>query len=102
MNQEYLVERVDSSAVIRLAGELDGLAAPAVRRAMDRAVSMPVERVVLDLSRLMFIDSIGLGAIVAAYREAVSRGMQFRLGDPATPAVARVLHATGLDDALTL
>jgi anti-anti-sigma factor len=101
VNQDYLVEQVDSSAVIRLAGELDALAAPAVQRAMDRAVSMPVESVVLDLSGLIFIDSTGVGVIVVAYREAVGRGMRFRLGDATTPAVARVLHATGLDDALT-
>jgi len=88
--------------VIRLAGEIDAMAAAAVERAMRRATAMSVETVVLDLSGVLFIDSGGLGAIVAAYREAAARRVGFRLGEPATPAVARVLRATGLDDGLTL
>jgi anti-sigma B factor antagonist len=102
VNRDFLVERAGSSAVIRLAGEIDAVAAPAVERAMRRATGMPVQTVVLDLSGVLFIDSGGLGAIVAAYREAAARRVGFRLGEPATPAVARVLRATGLDDGLTL
>jgi anti-sigma B factor antagonist len=97
---EFLVERTGSSAVIRLGGELDILTAPAVERAMATAVSMPVRTVVLDISGVLFIDSSGLGAVVAAHREAAARRVILRLSAPATPGVARVLHSTGLDDVL--
>jgi anti-sigma B factor antagonist len=96
VNREFLVEVRGSSAAVRLAGEIDILAGPAVERAVVRAVAMSVRTIVMDLSAVTFIDSTGLGALVAAYREAASHGRGFRIDNPSTPAVARVLDTTGV------
>ena len=55
---------------------------------------------VINLDGVTFVDSSGLGAIVAGYHTATALGVGYRIGPAATPAVARVLAVTGLGEAL--
>jgi anti-sigma B factor antagonist len=56
----------------------------------------------LDLTRLSFIDSRGVAALVAAAREAESAGGTLEVEARLTRQVARVFAITGLNDVLTL
>ena len=51
-------------AIITIDGRLDALSAPEFRN--NRSVIDPEKKVVLDLEKLDFIDSTGLGAIIGA------------------------------------
>lgn len=57
--------------------------------------------VVLDLSELTFIDSTGLGILVAAYRRARAVGSDLVLQHP-KPNIAKVFAISGLDRVLTI
>jgi anti-sigma B factor antagonist len=58
------------------------------------------ERVILDLSRVDFIDSSGLGAIVAAMKQ-LGNGRKLDLAG-LTPTVAKVFRLTRMDTVFNL
>jgi anti-sigma B factor antagonist len=97
VNREFLVEVRGDAAYVLLSGEIDMLAAPAVRRAIDRALSAPASGVVINLDAVTFMDSTGLGAIIIGYRAAERLGRGYRLGPAGVPIIARTLAVTGLD-----
>jgi anti-sigma B factor antagonist len=100
VNREFLADRRGDAVHVLLTGEIDVAAVPAVSRSLRRAFGASAASVVVNLDAVTFIDSSGLGAIVAGYHEAVARHLGFSIGPPAVPAVARVLSATGLREAL--
>lgn len=63
----------DHCIVLRLQGELELFTAHRLRREGDRVASAAAPRVILDLSRISFIDSAGMGAIVGLYKRARGR-----------------------------
>ena len=52
----------------------------------------------LNLAEITFVDSTGIGAMVALAGDAADAGIDFGLQDPA-PRVRRILQITGLLDA---
>jgi anti-sigma B factor antagonist len=56
------------SAVLALSGEVDVAAGPAVREGLLKLTSSGVRHVVVDLRQVDFLDSVGLGVLVAASR----------------------------------
>ena len=91
------VAEVGPDLLIRVLDErIDAAAAVQFRDAMRSATDGGHLRVVLDLSRVAFVDSSGLGAIIAAMKH---------LGGERTlelaalqPAVAKVFRLTRLDE----
>lgn len=57
-------------------------------------------RVVLDLSHVAFLDSSGLGAVVAAMKQ-VGPGRRLELAG-LTPTVEKVFHLTRMDTVFTI
>lgn len=79
-----------------LAGEFDTTNAAHLRAVLVRAVDQAGEPgLEVDLSAVRFVDSMGLGALVAAFHRARGRGVPFRVGQ-ASPVAARLLNMTGL------
>ena len=79
-------------------GELDLASAPELRRELRRAiVAGPV--VVVDLSAVALIDSVGLGLLVGAHRRARDAGGSLVVVAPSDRLVA-LLADTGLDHVL--
>ena len=71
-------ERVVGAArVVSAAGELDGATAGRLRAAVDRALDALPAAVVVDLTRVTFIDSAGVRAVLD--RRAVIRALDSRL-----------------------
>ena len=87
----------DGAVVLRVTGDMD----------VDSAYRVPDEvaalfdgsrpaAVVLDLSGVTFLDSVGLGMLVRAQDEAAAQNAAFRLRAPSAP-VTRVLSITAMD-----
>lgn len=90
-------------SVLRISGELDLVTSPVVRRHVHDAVAAGRHDVVLDLSRVRFCDSSGVGVLIAARRLLHSCRGRLRLILPAQGAatgegshVNRVLAALGV------
>jgi anti-anti-sigma factor len=62
------VEPGDDVTVITVTGELDLATVPAMRGALLGTADRPGRRLVLDLSGVTFIDSVGVGAVLHAKR----------------------------------
>ncbi|MGC5022376.1 STAS domain-containing protein [Micromonospora sp. DT47] len=85
-----------SAVRIRVHGEMDVATAGLVHDAVIAALtSDSVRRVVLDVADLTFIDSSGMGTLVACQRAVEVRGGALRL-ENLTPPVRRQLFAAGL------
>jgi len=91
----------DGVVVVTPCGELDVAGTPALEDALARAAAEPeVAGVVVDLSRLEFMDSSGLRAVVLADRQLRERGLRFALVRGGEP-VHRVFELTRMTNRLT-
>ncbi|MDN4597743.1 STAS domain-containing protein [Leifsonia virtsii] len=88
--------RPDGVAVLAAEGRINLVTATAVRREVQRVVDEGHTRLALDLSRVEFIDSSGLGALVSGLKTARTAGGDLRLV-AASEQVAGVLRLTNLD-----
>ncbi|MFC8917558.1 STAS domain-containing protein [Streptomyces sp. NPDC047821] len=87
--------------VLSVQGELDLVSSPVVRRRVHDAVAEGRRDLVLDLSRVQFCDSSGVGVLIASRRLLHSCRGRLRLILPARGAVEgshvnRVLAALGV------
>ncbi len=70
--------------------------------AYDDAITLQtVPHLVVDLSRVTFMDSTGLGTLVAALNQATARGGTLSVAG-ASARIAHLLHITQLDTVVTL
>lgn len=67
--------------VLAVRGDVDIATAPALRERLAEAVASH-DRVVVDLAAVPFLDSTGLGVLVAAYNRASSSGCVLVLARP--------------------
>jgi anti-sigma B factor antagonist len=65
---ELRVEPFEDVTVITVTGELDLATVPALRGALLGAIDRHARRLVLNLSGVSFIDSVGVGAVLHAKR----------------------------------
>jgi anti-sigma B factor antagonist len=95
--------RFGTWAVVEVGGELDLYTAPSFRESvLEAADEVDPPRVIVDFHRLGFIDSSGLGAIVACLKHLRERGGELTLVAPDGSGLRRLLDLTGLDRVLTL
>ena len=88
-------EIVGETRVVQCVGEIDLATVPGLR---DRVAALQVEgpaRLVIDLTGVTFIDSLGLGALIGIHKRA--RVLQGTLVVVPSDAARRVLAATALD-----
>jgi anti-sigma B factor antagonist len=85
-------------AVIEVAGDVDLGTAPQLRQAIADAVEAGRTRLVLDLSNVTFLDSVGLGVTVGGLRRTRTHdGFLWLVVAPANGAVRRLLQHSYLD-----
>jgi anti-anti-sigma factor len=84
-----------STCVLTVEGDFDGQAVPRVRDELSAALSGGADRVLIDLSRVDYIDSSALGFIVWADSRIGPVGGRLALAG-ANPDVARILALSGL------
>jgi len=97
---EVSVLRLAGTAVVHVTGELDIATAPMLADVLH-ALESPCDRVILDLSALTFIDSVGMRLAVSEYERATVDGFEFALAGAAGP-VLRALRLVGLDVSLPM
>lgn len=87
----------DRGVVLALAGELDVISAPDLEMHLTGLAAEKCPRVLLDLSRLTFVDSSGVSVLVKAKHEAEANGRRVTLRSP-TEQVRQVFAVVGLAD----
>lgn len=65
-------EVMGSHAVVAVAGEIDAATAPILKEQLLALVETGVAQIVVDLSEVTFIESVGLGTLVAARKRMVA------------------------------
>src|SRR5262245_26619922 len=101
LNFDLVTETEGSSALIRIRGDFDLQVVDQVTEALPRIESDEPELLVVDLSRLTFMDSTGMGALAAAHIRASEAGRRFAVVRP--PAgVRQAFDRTRLDEVIAI
>ena len=88
--------QADGSIVIDVRGSLDAATVDALREALTGAVQRErPHTLVVDLTFVVFMDSMGVGTLVTGYHAAREVGTRFVLRNP-SEFVHRQLRVTGL------
>lgn len=78
-------------------GEIDLATAPQLRAELEEALGNPdITDLVLDVSRVSFIDSSGLGVILGRYQQLQQQQRSLAIAG-AQPGVRRILQMGGLE-----
>ncbi len=97
---ECEIETGAAQALVRVSGRLTaGDAQMSLRDAIDPLLEQGFERLIVDLARVSYVDSSGLGELLRARARAAEHGTGLVVRDP-SPQVASVLRLTGLDAVL--
>ena len=67
----------DGFVAVSLSGELDLAETAGLRKVLDRVLASAPRLVVIDAAELTFLDSSGIGILVAAHNSLVAAGGQF-------------------------
>lgn len=94
------IRRLDDGVVLALSGDLDLATVPRLQRELERTASTGLQRTVLDLTRIAFMDSSGLRAIVDAAERASASGSALELVR-GPDHVHRIFEITLLDERLS-
>lgn len=89
----------DTAAVLAPRGRLDLVTASRLRAEIAATVAEGRPRVVVDLEGVTFVDSSGLGALIAGLKVARDAGGELRIANAGKQAVT-VLSITRLDRVL--
>lgn len=83
--------------VLEVGGEIDVYTAPKLRERLIEIVNSGQKRVVVDLSKVDFLDSTGLGVLVGAHRRLRARDGSLELVCP-HERLLKAFRITGLDN----
>jgi anti-sigma B factor antagonist len=87
------------TAVLQPTGRLNMVAAPALKTLIEESVAEGRDRIVVDFSDVVFIDSSGLGALIAGLKATRQAGGDLRIAQ-VPEQVMTVLRLTNLDRVL--
>jgi anti-anti-sigma factor len=96
-NDFQIKQRQDPGGFLRLIliGELDLSTVPKFTAALQQ-LKMESEHVRLDLSKLEFLDSSGVNALVVGLRDARNDGWHLEVDHRLSPQVERVVSVSGV------
>lgn len=92
---------VEGVTVVAVAGEVDVSSAPTVQEQLDPLLGRAPYTVVVDMSEVSFLDSTGLGALVAALKHAEENGGGLPLAG-VQDRVLKLFRITGLDSVFVM
>ena len=93
------VEDRPTCHVVQPSGQLDMDSAPRLRSVLEGLIDAGRTRIVIDLGRLTFCDSIGLSTLVVASRGCEATGGFLRLARP-NPFLLNLLTVVGVREAV--
>jgi anti-sigma B factor antagonist len=88
-------------AVVHVEGEVDAGNGIELQALLDRAFETSPDVVIVEMSGLDFIDSVGLGVLVTAHNRGATEGIGFQIHD-LPDHCRRVFEITSLVDVLDL
>jgi anti-sigma B factor antagonist len=91
----------EGEIVLDVDGALDLATSDRLRAVADNALRDGTRHLVLDLAEVDFIDSTGVGALVAIRNLAIERAVTLTLRDPSEPA-RRILELSTLVEVFTV
>ena len=87
---------VNSVLYIGMTGELDESAAGYTRDFLEALFDKePINKVVMDLSDLSFMDSTGIGVLIGRFKILKSRGISIMIANP-SKVVDKILTLSGI------
>ncbi|GGH87610.1 anti-sigma B factor antagonist [Pullulanibacillus pueri] len=102
MNLNILHEKkVDGGELLTISGELDAYTAPKLKETILPLVDVERASVTLDLKDTDYMDSTGIGVIIAAYKQSCKRNGTLVVQN-LTPRVSRLFDITGLSEIITI
>jgi len=90
------VSRQHRPNVLRPEGEIDLHVSPAVTESLNALIKEKPERIVIDLSRVTYIDSAGMKALILAMQEVEAYGGKFFLSAP-QETIRSIFESSRLD-----
>ena len=96
-----LDRRADGVAVVRFTGRLDFTSAPEARDQFAAAIAAGQRKLIVDLSKVGFVDSAGLGSLIGGMRAARQAGGDLRIANPSEQS-KMLLSLTSLDQVLKI
>ena len=95
MNLDYKLVR--NTLVVKIKGELDMVIAERIREEIDKKlIEHQIKNLILNLDKVTFIDSSGLGVIIGRYKKiSAQNGKMYIVG--ARPAVEKILFFSGIN-----
>jgi anti-sigma B factor antagonist len=93
--------RIDGVPVVGVEGEIDVATAPQLGDRLRVLESDGTATVVVDLSRVSFLDSTALGVLVASFKRLREGGGELRIVAQ-EPRILRVFEITDLDRVLAI
>lgn len=94
-------EKIGSSAVVRVSGDVDMTGSPRLRDEIRSAQDTRPEQVVIDLSEVQYMDSSGLATLVEAMKIAKNKGSRLVLCSM-HPKVRGIFEIARLDQYFTI
>ena len=91
-----------SVTTVTLAGRLDALEAGPLRTVLHEAIIDGQVNLVIDLSRVDFVDSAGLAALVKGMKDARRAGGDLQLISPKSDDAMRVFELTKFDQVFAM
>lgn len=91
---EIEIEEQDEYTVCRPKGDIDAYSVGAFREALTGLAN--VDRLLIDLAEVPFMDSAGLGALIGGIRRASDNDGAVAVACD-QPPLTRLLHTTGFD-----
>jgi anti-sigma B factor antagonist len=87
---------------IRVRGRLDAVRCPELRTQIEKCLGKSCEQLIIDLSETLFVDSVGLAALVKAMRDANAISTEFALVRPQSDDAMRVFRLSKFDEVFTI
>jgi anti-anti-sigma factor len=84
----------DNIMVLEINGEVDAYTAQILNKTLIDLLGQGQLRIVMDVSKMRFISSAGIRAILYAHKEAVQVGGELRLAGP-TDQIRRIFEIAG-------
>ena len=88
--------------LFRLTGLLDAFSEPTFRKTLDKCIEEGPNHIILDLSKIEFLDSSGLGALVQLVKKAQSDPLKGTLQVVSNARVTQTVKLVRLEKFLSL
>ncbi|MCU9615168.1 STAS domain-containing protein [Caldibacillus lycopersici] len=101
MNITVDVNKTDGNTIMKISGEIDAYTAPKLKETINQLTKEDGKNVVIDLTDVIYMDSTGLGVLVAAFKKIKTNGGSFILTGLSN-RLQRLFTITGLSEIMDI